>query len=95
MVYPVTILLVITTLFSNKIKNTNIIKGAAYVTLLVSILGVVNSLSSTYGLPIHIPFLSSLPFTKLGFNWIVPAIVGGLLGSLVKTTECSVSPELD
>ncbi|CEO12858.1 branched-chain amino acid transport system II carrier protein [Paraclostridium sordellii] len=95
MVYPVTILLVITTLFSNKIKNTNIIKGAAYVTLLVSILGVVNSLSSTYGLPIHIPFLSSLPFAKLGFNWIVPAVVGGLLGSLVKTTECSVSPELD
>lgn len=88
MVYPVTILLVITTLFKDQIKNDNAIKGAAYVTLIISILGVVNSLSKTYGLPVHIPFLEVLPFAKIGFNWIVPAIVGGILGNLVKTSNC-------
>lgn len=88
MVYPVTILLVITTLFKDQIKNDNAIKGAAYVTLIISVLGVVNSLSSTYGLPVHIPFLELLPFAKLGFNWIVPAIVGGIVGNFVKTNNC-------
>lgn len=88
MVYPVTILLVITTLFKDQIKNDNAIKGAAYVTLIISILGVVNSLSKTYGLPVHIPFLEVLPFAKIGFNWIVPAIVGGILGNFVKTSNC-------
>lgn len=88
MVYPVTILLVITTLFKDQIKNDNAIKGSAYVTLIISILGVVNSLSKTYGLPVHIPFLEVLPFAKIGFNWIVPAIVGGILGNLVKTSNC-------
>ncbi|GAA0861268.1 branched-chain amino acid transport system II carrier protein [Paraclostridium tenue] len=87
-VYPVTILLVVMTLFSDKIKNDNIFKGAAYVTLIVSILGVVNSLAKTYGLPINIPYLSSLPFAPIGFNWIVPAIVGGILGSFIKPSEC-------
>lgn len=88
MVYPVTILLVITTLFKDQIKNDNAIKGAAYVTLIISILGVVNSLAKTYGLPVHIPFLEVLPFAKIGFNWIVPAIVGGILGNFVKTSNC-------
>jgi branched-chain amino acid:cation transporter, LIVCS family len=88
MVYPVTILLVIMTLFSSRIKNDNIFKGAAYITLIISILGVVNSLSATYGLGIKIPFLSSLPFATLGFNWIVPAIVGAVLGSIIKPREC-------
>ncbi|MEG2985877.1 MAG: branched-chain amino acid transport system II carrier protein, partial [Peptostreptococcaceae bacterium] len=93
MVYPVTILLVVTTLLSKYIKNDNAVKGAAYVTLLISILGVVNSLSSTYGLPIHIPFLTSLPFAALGFNWIVPAIVGGVIGSCIKPTGYIINPE--
>lgn len=88
MVYPVTILLVITTLFKDQIKNDNAIKGAAYVTLIISILGVVNSLAKTYGLPVHIPFLEVLPLAKIGFNWIVPAIVGGILGNFVKTSNC-------
>ncbi|MEG0181741.1 MAG: branched-chain amino acid transport system II carrier protein, partial [Peptostreptococcaceae bacterium] len=93
MVYPVTILLVVTTLLSNYIKNDNAVKGAAYVTLLISILGVINSLASTYGLPIHIPFLSSLPFATLGFNWIVPAIVGGVVGSFIKPNGYIINPE--
>ena len=83
-VYPLTILLVITTLFKNQIKNDNAVKGAAYLTLLVSIFGVIDSLSKAYGLPIHIPFIELLPFAKLGFGWIVPAIIGAILGNLIK-----------
>ncbi|MDB4792744.1 branched-chain amino acid transport system II carrier protein [bacterium] len=90
-VYPVTILLVITTLFAKRIKNDNTVKGAAYITLIISILGVVNTLASAYGLPIHIPYLDVLPFASLGFNWIVPAIIGGIVGSFIKKPEAGFS----
>ncbi|WP_250673051.1 branched-chain amino acid transport system II carrier protein [Paraclostridium ghonii] len=93
-IYPVTILLVITTLFKNQIKNDNAIKGAAYVTLIISVLGVVNSLAKTYGLALDMSFLAALPFYKIGFNWIVPAIVGGILGNFIKTNDC-VSVEVN
>lgn len=73
MVYPSTILLVIMTLFSDKIKNDNAFKGAVYTTIIVSILTVMN-----------IPIMNSLPLASLGFNWIVPAILGGIIGNLVK-----------
>lgn len=76
MVYPATMLLVVMTLFSNKIKNDNIFKGAAYVTIIVSVLTV-----------IKVPIMSSLPFSGLGFNWIVPAVIGGILGSFVKSKK--------
>lgn len=94
MIYPVTILLVVTTLFKENIKNDNAIKGAAYVTLLVSTLGVVESLSKSYGLQINIPILDLLPFAKLGFNWIVPAILGGIIGNFIKTNN-EVTVDID
>ncbi|MGL4797274.1 MAG: branched-chain amino acid transport system II carrier protein, partial [Paraclostridium sp.] len=78
MVYPATMLLVAMTLFSDKIKNDNAFKGAAYTTIIVSVLTVMN-----------VPFMSKLPLAPLGFNWIIPAIIGGLLGNLIKTNKAS------
>ena len=76
MVYPATILLVVMTLFSDKIKNDNAFKGATYVTIIISIFTVMN-----------VPLMNNLPLASLGFNWIVPAIIGGVIGNFIKTNK--------
>lgn len=78
-IYPATMVLVVMTLFSNKIKNDNAFKGATYVALLVSILTVANNM----GL-VNISFINELPFSSIGFNWIVPVLIGGVIGNLIK-----------
>ena len=45
--------------------------------MLVSTLTVIDSLG------ISINFIHALPFDRLGFNWIVPAIIGGILGTFI------------
>ena len=30
-----------------------------------------------------INFIHKLPLSSLGFNWVIPAIIGGLLGKLI------------
>ncbi|UWD47973.1 branched-chain amino acid transport system II carrier protein [Clostridioides difficile] len=77
MVYPATITLVILALFSNKIKNNNVFRCAAYMALLVSVLTVATSFG------INIPLVNSLPFASLGFNWIVPVVIAGIIGNFI------------
>ncbi|HHQ8768663.1 TPA: branched-chain amino acid transport system II carrier protein [Clostridioides difficile] len=77
MIYPATITLVILALFSNKIKNDNVFKCAAYMALLVSVLTVATSFG------VKIPLVNSLPFASLGFNWIVPVVIAGIIGNFI------------
>lgn len=77
--YPPLIVLVIGAFFERISTNHHIIKIATYFALLASIAITANSM---FGLGIS--FLSSLPFTGLGLGWTTPALVGGILGSLVK-----------
>ena len=49
-------------------------KCSAYATLLISVLNVIDSLG------FNISFIHNLPLSSLGFNWVVPAIIGGLIG---------------
>ena len=79
-IYPAMVVLVIMTLFGNKIKNNNAFKGATYTVLLVSIITVLNNM----GL-INIPFINTLPLSSLGFNWVLPALVGGIIGNFIPT----------
>ncbi|EPZ59864.1 branched-chain amino acid transport family protein [[Clostridium] sordellii ATCC 9714] len=80
-IYPATIVLVLMTLFNNKIKNDNTFKGATYVALIISILTVIDNMG------VNVFFIEHLPFYKLGFNWIIPTIIGGIIGSLIKQKE--------
>ncbi len=80
-VYPVLIALVVMTLLGDYIRNDNAFKGAAYVTLLVSLLSVGSNLLSLKQIS---DLLSLLPFASIGFNWIVPAIIGAVVGGLIK-----------
>ena len=75
--YPVALVLVLMVSFKNIFTKNSIYKGAAYATLLVSTLTVIDSLG------ISINFIHALPFDRLGFNWIVPAIIGGILGTFI------------
>ena len=77
-IYPATMVLVIMTLFGTKIKNDNAFKGATYTALLVSILTVANGMDI-----VNISFIDELPFSTLGFNWIVPVLIGGIIGNLI------------
>ena len=76
-IYPVSILLVVMSTFSKYFIKPAVFKGAAYATLLISFLNVADSLGFT------IEFIHHLPLNSLGFNWVVPAIIGGLLGKLL------------
>jgi LIVCS family branched-chain amino acid:cation transporter len=75
--YPVSIVLVLMASFKNIFTKNSTYKGAAYATLLVSILTVIDSLG------VSISLIHDLPFDSLGFNWIVPAILGGIIGTLI------------
>ena len=77
-IYTAMVVLVIMTLFGNKIKNNNAFKGATYTALLVSIITVLNSM----GL-INIPFINKLPLSSLGFNWILPVLIGAVIGNFI------------
>jgi LIVCS family branched-chain amino acid:cation transporter len=65
------------TLFNKQIKNDNSFKYATYVALIVSVLTVVD------GMGIKMDFIHKLPFDSIGFNWIVPVLVGGIVGNFI------------
>ncbi|WP_414698717.1 branched-chain amino acid transport system II carrier protein [Peptacetobacter sp. AB845] len=82
-VYPPTIVLIVLAFFNEKIENDNVYKFATYMSLIISSLTVLQS----YG--VNVPFINSLPFAPLGFNWIVPVIIAGLIGNFVKSNKDS------
>lgn len=88
-IYPATIVLVLLTLFSSKIKKDNVFKFATYAALIVSVITVIDSMG------IKMAFIHRLPFYKLGFNWIVPVIIAGIAGALIPSKKVSSSDSLN
>lgn len=76
-IYPVSILLVVMSTFSNYFSKAAVFKCSAYATLFISFLNVVDSLG------LQISFIHKLPLHSLGFNWVIPAIIGGLVGKFI------------
>ena len=77
-VYPTIITLIILSFFKNRIGNINLYRGAAIVAITISVLGIISS----YG--VEIILISKLPLSHFGFEWILPTIIGGLIGNLIK-----------
>ncbi|MGL5328175.1 MAG: branched-chain amino acid transport system II carrier protein [Peptostreptococcaceae bacterium] len=75
--YPVAIVLVLMSSLSNIFTKDSMFKGAAYVTLFISLLTALDNFG------IEIRFIHYLPFSKLGLNWIVPAMIGALIGNII------------
>jgi len=82
-IYPPTVTLVILTLFKEKIKNNYVFIFSTYTALFISVLTVLNHMG--IGSSIGVPIVTELPFANLGFNWIVPVIVAGIMGNFIKT----------
>ncbi len=80
-IYPVTIVLVVMNSFRNVFTDNNTFKGAAYATLLISLITVIDSLG------VSIDLVHKLPFSSLGFNWVVPAIIGGILFTILSKNK--------
>ena len=76
-IYPVSILLVVMSTFNKSFVKSSVFKCSAYATLLISILNVIDSLGYS------ISFIHKLPLDSLGFNWVIPAIIGGLIGKFI------------
>lgn len=89
MIYPATVVLVIMTLFGKQIKNNNAFVAATYTALIISILTVINNLG------ISIPFVTTLPFANLGFNWIVPVLIAGIIGNFIPSTQNKIQSDIN
>ncbi|WP_419725038.1 branched-chain amino acid transport system II carrier protein [Terrisporobacter petrolearius] len=76
-IYPISLLLVIMSTFNKCFSKSAVFKCSAYITLLISLLNVIDSLG------ININFVHKLPLDSIGFNWVVPAIIGGLIGKFI------------
>ena len=76
-IYPVSILLVVMSTFNKFFNSPCVFKGATFATLFISILNVADSLG------VSINFIHNIPLASLGFNWIIPAIIGGILGKIL------------
>lgn len=75
--YPVAIILVLIGSMPKIFNNDNMFKGAAYITLIISALTVIDSFG------ISIDFIHKLPLANLGFNWLIPALLGAFIVKLI------------
>ena len=76
-VYPPTIVLIVLTIARSKVKSDKVYSFAAYVTFIVSVLTLVSTKVPA------LDFINKLPLANLGFNWIIPAIIAGIIGAIV------------
>ncbi len=73
-VYPAVLTLIALSFFDHKIKNDWVFKCATAGALVVSLLTVLSQYISGLG------FINKLPMSGLGFGWILPTLVCGLIG---------------
>jgi len=76
-VYPPTLTLILISFLNRWIRSSWVYRGGVLGALAASLLTV----GADYGLPFL--FIKSLPLAALGFNWVVPALAGALLGALL------------
>ena len=75
--YPLLLTQVFLSFFSEKIKKNGVFLGAAVGAVIPMILDV----ACGFGLPFG--FVQKLPLYSLGFVWVIPAVIGGLIGSVI------------
>ena len=78
LIYPILLTQIIMSFFSDKLKKDSIYRGAGLVTMIVCGMGIL----ADYGVS-GCSIVYSLPLSNFGFFWLIPAIIGGVLGALV------------
>jgi LIVCS family branched-chain amino acid:cation transporter len=79
MVYPVAIILILLTLVG--VKNKGVFRGAVMGALTTSVFDALSAAGLTISSVTHA--IQMIPFAQTGFPWILPAVVGGLLGAFL------------
>lgn len=87
LLYPVVLVMVLLSFFSSRIKNNNVYAFAALFALLASAAEVL----SGFGLPLE--WIHKLPLGAYQCGWVVPAILGGIIGTFLPASEKSLSLE--
>lgn len=82
-VYPPTLVLIILSFFDQKIHSDWVFRMAALGALLTSVLSTVRDFD------VNVAFLDLLPLDSLGFGWVLPAAVFGLIGALIGRSGAS------
>ncbi|MBZ9607516.1 branched-chain amino acid transport system II carrier protein [Clostridium estertheticum] len=82
-IYPIVIVLIVTTLLGDIVKNNKVVAITTYTVLIVSVLNTINNLTAN-----SIGFFKYVPLSNLGFAWIIPAILAFVISNnLVKLNE--------
>ncbi len=87
LLYPVVLVMVLLSFFSSRIKNNNVYAFAALFALLASAAEVL----SGFGLPLE--WIHKLPLGAYQCGWVVPAIIGGIIGTFLPASEKNLSLE--
>lgn len=80
LIYPGALTLVILSFFSDKIKNLNVYKFATYTAMLISLIEILEDYEV-----VGFSIIEKLPLDMIGFPWIIPAIIAGVIGGFVKS----------
>ena len=80
-IYSVIIVLVLLGTFNLLVPNDGTFRGAVYVTQTVSLIETFGNLG--YKVPVLYDLVVSMPFTSQGMAWVIPAIVGFIVGWMV------------
>ena len=68
-IYPIVIVLIVTTLLGNIVKSDKVVAITTYTVLIVSVLDTINDLTAN-----SIGFFKYVPLSNVGFAWIIPAV---------------------
>ncbi len=77
-VYPAAITLIVLTIFGEKIKNDNVFKFATIGAIISSIMEIL----MVNNIVCH--FMMKMPFANIGFSWVLPTIIFGIIGNFIK-----------
>jgi LIVCS family branched-chain amino acid:cation transporter len=85
MVYPVAIILIILTIIGRRTIHRAVYTGAVIGALATSVFDALTAA----GLPIVFVnnLLAHIPLGEAGFPWILPAVIGGMIGGVIKGRE--------
>ena len=75
-IYPVSVSLIILSLFKNFFTHNLSFIFAGYTTLILSILTVLN-----------VSIMNELPLAQFGFNWLIPALIFAIIGQVIGSKQ--------
>ena len=88
-IYPIILTQIILSFFNEKIANDNVYRGAAIGAFVMCTLDVIA------GFGVELPFLQYLPLDSVKLSWILPAMLGGVIGALIpmRRAKCSLAAQ--